>query len=301
MFEKILLPLDGSQLAEVVIPYVELLAGRLSSEVILLHVCPSEHRTYRHMHQIYLNGLANTMQQQMGKGQPKGGEPRVKAEILDGVPAEVICEYVQKNAISMIAMATRGASGIKVWLLGSVVDKVLRAVNIPTLLVRAKDGAPVGGKERVIRGILLPLDGSDASKISVPYAKELAKKLKASVSLFTMFPGITYATIPLTDTIPYGQAKESSELREAAEKKLRDHLGEVEKELRQEGIHVTSTVKLGMDPAYEILEQEKESKADLMVMATRGESPIARWAFGSVAEKVLREGDLPLLLIREAK
>ncbi|MFC2003609.1 universal stress protein [Chloroflexota bacterium] len=294
MFERILLPLDGSQLAEVAVPYAEYLAGRLGSEVILLHVCHSEEGPYRNMHQIYLGHMANIMQREMRKGLPKSEQSKVRAEVLVGEPADMVCDYVEKNDIKMIVMAARGGSGLKVWFLGSVADKVVRAVKIPVLLVRAQNGRPVSGGGKLISRILLPLDGSDASKRSVPYALELAKRLKASISLFGMAERAQY-----TYTFSEGMVEEYARMEAAAERSIRAHLIEVEKELRQEGVRVTHAVTRGIDAASEILGQEKKTNTDLVVMATRGRSPIGRWVFGSVAEKVLREGDLPLLLVRE--
>ena len=79
----------------------------------------------------------------------------------------------------------------------------------------------------------------------------------------------------------------------ATEKYIDEYLQSIEDEIRKAGVEVNHTSYLGIDAAYEILEMEKKIQADLVVMATRGRSPVARWAFGSVAEKVLREGDRP--------
>ena len=300
MFERILLPLDGSQLAEVAVPYVEFVARRLGSQLVLLHVCHSEHEPYRHMHQIYLDHMADIIRRRVGKGALKAEGARLQVEIISGEPADVIGDYVKANSITMVIMATCGGSGLKAWLLGSVADKVVRTVSAPTLLIRPKDDGPLVRGGKLISRILLPLDGSDASKRSVPYALELAKGLKTSITLFGMSEKPDYyswyTSIAYTDRI----SAEYARIEAAAERELRAHLIEVEKELRQASVRVTHVLTRGIDPASEILEQEKKTGADLVVMATRGRSPIERWAFGSVAEKVLRQGDLPLLLVREA-
>lgn len=292
MFERILLPLDGSRLAELAIPYGEELAGRLGSEVILLHACPSQHEPFSHMQELYLDGMVNTMQRQIKRKLPRCEGYRVRAEVIFGEPPDVICDYVQKNEIGLVILATHGASGLKVWMLGSVADKVIRAVNIPTLLIRAEKGRPVEGKKSLVSRILLPLDGSDTSKIAVPYALELAKRLKASITLYRMAEEAYRYTVPVT--IDWAQVDA------AQEKRVRNYLTEVESDLRREGVPVTHAVTLGTDPAVEILEQQRKTKADLVVMAIRGRSPVVRWVFGSTAEKVLLNGDLPLLLVRKA-
>ena len=80
-----------------------------------------------------------------------------------------------------------------------------------------------------------------------------------------------------------------------------DYLQGIEDEIRKAGVEVSHTSLVSVDAAYEILEMEKKMQPDLVVMATRGRSNIARWALGSVAEKVLREGDRPILMVKEMR
>lgn len=299
MFERILLPLDGSQLSEMAVPYAEHFARGSGSEIILLNTCRSDLKPYRHMHQAYLDQLANNMQRRINKARPKRILPGVRAKVLVGEPADVICDYVQREGITIIVMAAFGGSGLKTWQLGSVADKVVRTVNVPTLLVRATNVRPLGDKKRLISRILVPLDGSDASKLSVPYALELAKKPETSITLFGMVERADYCSTHVC-FIPYTEyrAEQYARIDVAAEKNARAYLISVEKGLRKEGARVTHKVTLGFSPAHDILEQEDKTNADLLVMATRGSSGINHWIFGSVAEKVLRGGKLPLLLVK---
>ncbi len=293
MFKKVLLPLDGSELAETAIPYAENTVGRLDSELVLLHVHTPEHEPYRHMHEIYLEHIANGVRQNIKANWNK--EASISTQAISGKPAELIPQYIQDNNIDMVIMTSCGASGIKA-LLGSVVDRVVRTVNVPTLLIRVKDGRSVVAKPGVINRILLPLDGSEPSKISLHYAVELAKKLNASITLFEMAETVYAHGL---DGLAAGVGVNWDQIDVATEKYVHAYLENIEQELKQQGIAVTHVVTLGVDPANEILEQEKKTGADLIVMATRGRSKVARWAFGSVAEKVLREGGLPLLVVKQ--
>ena len=295
MFERILVPLDGSQFAEAAIPYGAELTARLGSELILLHACAQENQPYRSMHQLYLTEAAKKLERYMEKKFPKCEDWTVRTETVIGEAADTICEYAERRDIRLIVMAAQGASGPKTWTLGNVADKCVRAVSIPTLLIRVKEGSPIEDKKRLISRILLSLDGSVTSEISLPYAEELAKRLKASITLYRMAEGSALKS----DFDEYaGLAAVPVSLSE--EKRARDYLIDIERGLRQKGISVTHRVTGGIDPAAEILEQEKKARVDLVVMASRGRSPIARWIFGSVAQKVLLEGDLPLLLVRKA-
>jgi len=294
MFERILLPLDGSRLAEAAIPYGAELTARLGSEMILFHACAPEHQPFQSMHQLYLTEAAKGLERHMEKRFPRCEDWAVRTETVVGEAADTICEYAEKNDIKLIVMAAHGHSGPKVWTLGSVADKCVRAVKIPVLLIRLKEDRPIEDRKRLISRILVSLDGSGTSEIALTYAAELAKGLKASITLYRMAE-VNYPSSDL-DYAPVAGAP----MLAAEEKRVRDYLTGIERALRQKGIPVTHRVTQGVDAAAEILEQGEKIKADMVVMAGRGRSTIARWLFGSVAQKILLEGDLPLLLVRKA-
>jgi nucleotide-binding universal stress UspA family protein len=297
MFEKLLLTLDGSELAEAAIPYVRDLAGQLEAEVYLLHACPPEHQAYRHMHQIYLDDMAEHLKSRIEEKYHPGRKPKIQAEVILGDPVMVILDYIKQKSISIAALTSHGTSGLRVWAIGSVADKVVRRAGIPTLLIRSKEGLNVSEKKGLIQKILLPLDTSDASKTAVPYAVELAKKLKADIILFSMVQTI-YAHINDMGT-GIGIGFDGASIDAANKKNTDEYLQGLESEIRKAGVEVSHTSNVGLDAAYEILEMERNIQPDLLVMATRGRSNIARWALGSVAEKVLMEGDRPILMVKE--
>jgi len=294
MFDKILLTLDGSELAESAMPYVRDLAGQLESDVYLLHVCPAEHQAYRHMHQIYLQNMAQSLIEQIRASRSANPEPQVFSEVVVGEPVKVISDYVKQKDINLIAMTTAGTSGFRQWAMGSVAEKVIRSVSIPSLLIRVKETNPPPTRG-LIHKILLPVDTSDGSQAAIAYAVELAKKMKASIALFSMAPTVYAQHL---DSVGGGVGINWGSIDSSTEKLTEEYLQKIENEIRDQGIEVSHSSYLGVDAANEILEMEKRVQADLVVMATRGRSGVVRWAFGSVAEKVLRAGDRPLLLIR---
>ncbi len=302
MFEKILLPLDGSELAEAAVPYVSDLAGQLDAEVFLLHVCPPEHQQYLHMHQIYMNSIADNLRariEQLSEGKRKA---KVQSEAISGEATKIIFDYVKLKDISMVAITNYGSSGFRPWAIGNVADKIIRGVGVATLLVKIKDRNLKTDQKVSIKKILLPLDSSDASKISVQYAVPLAKKLNAGITLFSM-THTSYAQningAGMGTAMGAGIGVNWDAIDAAAKKYTEEYLETVEVDIRKEGVAVDHVSNIGLDAAYEILELEKKIPADLIVMATRGRSSIARWALGSVAEKVLREGTQPILMIKE--
>jgi len=290
--------MDGSELAEASIPYAHALAGELEAKVFLLHVCPPEHSTYLHMHQIYVNAVADRLRRR-----PTGNkETEVEAEIITGDAVKVIFDYVKLKSIDMVVITTHGISGQRPWAMGNVADKIIRGVGVPVLLIRTRDVSERPDNFRKILRILLPLDNSDASKISVPYAIQMAKQLGAGISLYSMAPtsyAQNYSGAGMGAGMGAGIGINWDVIDASTKQFTEEFLLEVEKQISKEGIQVDHTSTIGLDAAYEILEMEKKLPADLVVMATRGRSTIARWALGSVAEKVLREGTKPLLLVKE--
>jgi len=138
MYEKILVPLDGSELAEIALPYAEEMAVRLGSEITLLSVSETAEAPEYHKHQVYLDGVADSTKRGAKRYlEMPEGVIKVEQQIAVGQPAEEIMDYAEKQGIGLIIMATHGRSGIGRWTLGSVAEKVVRAGTTPVLLVRA--------------------------------------------------------------------------------------------------------------------------------------------------------------------
>lgn len=137
MYSKVLVPLDGSELAEVALPYAEELARRLGSEVTLLGVSESAGARVYYKHQVYLEGVLESTKHSVMTSLEKAEDAiKVESAIPVGSPAEEIIDYADRNNIDLIIMVTHGRSGIGRWALGSVAEKVVRAGNTPVLLVR---------------------------------------------------------------------------------------------------------------------------------------------------------------------
>jgi nucleotide-binding universal stress UspA family protein len=294
MFEKILLPLDGSELAEIALPYGEELARSLGSELILFHVHGPEHEHYERMHQMYLNRLAETVKRNVRDGQPNGTEVKVTTKVEVGDPHENICQLVKENDIGLIIMTAVSASGLKVGkMLGSVTDHTCRTVPVPVLLIRPQVTQRIEGKKRLINLILLPLDGSDLSKLALPVGEELAAKLKIPITLFQM----AHIIILPVDDAGAGLGAYYAKLTDEEEKRVRIEIVALVAELKEKGFDATQIVVTGLNAADGIIEVAKKIGADLVVMCTYGQSGLRRWILGSVSEKVLHHLEIPLLLV----
>lgn len=143
MFKKILVPLDGSALAESILPQVTDLARLHDAEVVLLtvalaHAFPGADPTEAQLHAVReAEKYLETMEREL-----KGRKVRVSVVVRYGHAAEEILDHAAFAGIDLIAMSTHGRAGVRRWVLGSVAEKVLRASTTPLLLVRAPGAHP---------------------------------------------------------------------------------------------------------------------------------------------------------------
>jgi nucleotide-binding universal stress UspA family protein len=190
--------------------------------------------------------------------------------IRDGRPAETILAVAEEQEASLIAMSTHGRTGLSRWLFGSVAEEVLRSAPVPLLLTRS---FPRPGADAIPRRILVPIDSGELSLLGVDPAIELATTFAAHVVLLHVMP----------DHPPYGEPVYP--VREAFDR------------FRTAGLTVEPVLRRG-DAAAEILSVARDQKVELIAMATHGRTGVSRFVEGSVAEKVTRGSDVPLLLVR---
>lgn len=149
--------------------------------------------------------------------------------------------------------------------------------------------------------ILIPLDGSGLGEAALRYVEGLVSRLapgeKVEVTLFHVITSVTHSidvggsagTVPVRYT--------ESELEQIKSKSM-EYLDQIGEGLKSKGATVTCKVAVGERPAEEIIKAEEEVNADLVAMSTHGRAGITRWAFGSVTERVLRGGKVPVLMVR---
>jgi nucleotide-binding universal stress UspA family protein len=292
VFDRILLPLDGSEVSESALPYGEELAKRLGCELVLYHVHRREDEDRKRMQQVYLDSLAGRLQSEF-----KGSHAKVSTEVGAGEPTESICNVVEKSRVDLLVMTAVSASGLKVGkMLGSVADQVCRTVPIPVLLVRPGDNHLAGAPGQLFKRMLIPLDGSQLSQLALPVGAELAGKLKVSTTLFQMANMIRLMDDG-SGSAPY---MDYEGLNEAEKNRVAAEMETIEKGLREKGLDVTTVVTSGFDAASEIMDLSKKIGADLVVMSTHGRTGLGRWVFGNVAEKVVRYGQTPVLLVHSS-
>jgi len=276
MLQRILVALDGSKLGEMACPYAEEIAKALGSEVVLVSICKPNESQYRHMHQLYIQKMADLMRTHLR-------EAKVKWVVLDGRPAEQIIDYAEKN------------SGIMPWAMGNIPDKVMQRVSIPVLLVKVTDLTVEKGP--LLSKILIPLDGSESGEAPLPYIRELASKLKSEVTLLQVVaPGQHVHTVGGLDYFLLAENQVESTKEDARQylEKTREKLSGTKGDIRVE-------VKVGDNTAHEIIEFAKKTDSSLIALSTHGHSDIREWVFGGVTHKVLHSSNASILLVRAKK
>jgi nucleotide-binding universal stress UspA family protein len=143
MYQKILVPLDGSEVAECILPHVKAIAtGCGVRQVVLLRVAepiPAEISPTIDFEEVQKAGVKPAKQYLARiKAQLSKEGLNVEAEVLTGGAAETIINFVESNKVDLIALATHGRSGISRWVFGSVAEKVVRSSSVPVLLIRPK-------------------------------------------------------------------------------------------------------------------------------------------------------------------
>jgi nucleotide-binding universal stress UspA family protein len=287
-YHRILVPLDGSTLAQAVLPYVGFLAGALQLPVDLIHVndaettSPSLHPTRA---SAYLDEAAASLADRL----------TVKCAVKNGSAAEVILDTATADSGTLIAMATHGQSSGKRWVLGKVAQKVLQAAKNPLLLIRPQEGEPLASDAR-LDTVIVPLDGSHLAEQIIPHAVYLAGGLGLQVVLLRTYslPAAGYFLAA------HAPPPDMAELREKTKKEIEDYLRGKEKELSAQGVQKVSSVVAEGGGPEQIIELAKKSPGSIVAMATHGRSGIGRWVLGSVTDRVVSHCGEPVLVIRPA-
>jgi len=292
--QTVLVPLDGSPLAEGVMPYAETLARLLGASVRLLFVVePVSESPWGRLDAVE----KRLSEQQSGEAERYLLSVAEKLErrgttsshcVLSGVPADCIVDATEEPDVAMVAMATHGRGGVKRLLLGSVADKVMRLGQSPTLLVRT------GEEQRseqplVLKRLLVPLDGSPRAEQALPLAEKLARSAGATLVLARVERHL-WQTV-MAEAPVYDLGEIDAEVTEA--------LGAYLLQLRQR-LQRDTTVELQPvrgDPALMLEDLALNGETDLVVMATHGRGGVRRLAIGSMADRVVRLG-APTLLVR---
>ncbi|WP_081886746.1 universal stress protein [Thermorudis peleae] len=291
-FTHIIVPLDGSRLAEGIMPVVAELATRCTAHVTLLHVVegnpPEEVHGEPHLGtaaeaEAYLVQVAERL-----RAAGVAVESRVVSVTDDGV-APTIAKVAREVHADLIALATHGRGGLRGLLFGRIAQQVLQLARRPVLVVRARRGMPA---EYRCQRILVPLDGTPDAEAALPVAWALAEQVGARVQLVRVVP--TLETVSVRERAPVVFLPATSgALLDLEARDANDYLVRLLAS-RPAGVVAEGVVRRG-DVIAELAAASRD--ADLVVMSTHGKAGLEGWLSGSVAARLLERLEAPLLLI----
>ena len=305
MYKKILVPLDGSELAEKVLPYAIQLTARFRAEAVLLHVFAAGESQSLGMSKAYIEHTAEKIRKQLQeiaqKSRLSAGKVTIpiKSETIAGDVASSILKYAEVNKIDLIIMSKYGQSGIGHWLMGSIAHKVFSVSRIPVLIIN-----PVN-RDKIVqsgwpRNVLVPLDGSKMSETVLSHVEELFNQGQSGgeVTLVKVSePPDLIADYPEA-IMELSWDEHVKRAKSAAKEAGLVYLGEKQKQLEAKGIKVNIEVILGENVIPAITRYIREHPFDLVAMTTHGHSRMSVWPWGHVADRIIQMNIKPLLLIR---
>ena len=296
MIDHILVPLDGSILANCVLPHVVALAKALGSPVTLLRVLDPAATTG--------SGFVDLLDWHMGEAEAlayldeigahleKAGV-QVKTELLEGKSAESIVEFARSHHVNLILLSSHGQSGLSVWNVSSVVQKVILQANTSIMIVRSYQPIESTRTDLHYRKILLPLDGSHRADLALASAQTLARFHSSELLLAHVLSApVGLHRVPLGREHLHLSGRLEQHDRLVAEQYL--------EECRAWAQPAARTRLLVNDSVAGALhELAEEEKVDLVILTAHGRSGYHKWPYGCVALSFISYGTTPLLVVQD--
>ena len=292
------MPLDGSRLAEQALLPALTLARLAPAHLRLVHVLDAVHSMFeiegpeglelrvaaRSNAQSYLDRLAAMHN--------KAPLRDISVNVVEGTPAPCILEEARTWQADLIVMSTHGHGPLDRAWLGSVTDAIVRESHSPTLVIRALDeSAPASVPP--FAHILIPLDGSALAEQVLAPARALARLTGARITLLQIVHPWVRATRPMAAARPLPGLRKREIERRCAQ--ARTYLAQTAARLEHADI---ATVVAESTDAREIEQYARQHNVDLLALATHGRSGLKRITLGSVADKLIRGGSAPVLVLR---
>lgn len=298
MFEHILLPLDGSTLAEGVLPHAVALAQAFHSRLTLLQVVfVKENNNQR--------GMVNPMDWQMQKSEAEAylktvqerlADVGVESEVrvVEGNPAQQIIDYARNEDVKLILMSSHGRGGLSEWNINSVVQKVLYRAFIPVMIVRSYRASAERLTGLTYDRVLLPLDGSKRAECSLPIAKSIGSAQDAKVLL-------THIVVEpfLPKQTPLGE-----EDRKLIRRLIDININEAERYFASlqdqfEGEDLQTLIEISPKPTAALHDIVNREGIDLVILCAHGYSGENRWPYGNITLNFISYGTTPLIIIQD--
>jgi nucleotide-binding universal stress UspA family protein len=299
MLNHILVPLDGSSLAECVLPHVLALAPAMDARLTLLHalelpreskeglaIDPVDWQLKKRRAESYLNGIADRLQ---------NAGLNVESVIVEGLSAECIVDFAHNNDIDLIALSTHGRSGLSGWNVSSVVQKIILRSYKSILLVRAYKVIDTIEKLSYHR-LFVGLDGSTRAEFILPMATNLAKFYNAELIL-----GTVICRPEIVNRFPISE-EDTELITRIAERNFKatsHYYKQLQTQLSLQGINLQTRMVINDNMSDALHEMVEEVDADLVMLVAHGRSGSGRFTYGSVATSFIAYGTTSLIIMQD--
>jgi nucleotide-binding universal stress UspA family protein len=294
-FKKLLVPLDGSHLAESVLPLVGYLAQACLSQVILLHILergasPTVHGEHHLVNESEALAYLDEISQRLPSG--VAIEKHVHTTAESDVAASIVQHCRELNA-DLVIMCIHGRSGLQTRLFGGIAQHVLSRGNIPVMLTSPQKTSPTEAFS--CRSILVPLDGNEEHEAGLETAVRLATVCSSALHLVGVIH--EYHTLPAEKTasailLPIA----THELLELSSRQMAQYLSGHVQKIRTQNLSVTAEIQRG-NPTEKIVQTARRQEVDLIVLGTHGKTPIEAFWSGSLTPALFVQSHLPILLV----
>ena len=300
MINHILVPLDGSTLAECVLPHVSAIAPVTNARVTLVHVMeplqdrngpavdPVEWHLRKQNSEKYLEQVASRLNDL--------GLLGVERMILEGNPANSVVDFARNNNVDLIILSTHGQSGLSGWNVSSVVQKILLRSYKSILLVRAYLPSSAEVTKVHYKRLFLGMDCSPRSEFVLPIAISLAQYHNSHLILETVIE----RPQSINRLPPSGQDVELlNKFIEKNSQAASHYLDQLVAQFSMKEIEITTHVSIGDNDISVLHDMAEESNADLILLAAHGSTGERRWPYGSVTTSFIAYGNTSLMIMQD--
>lgn len=308
MIRSIVVPLDGSSFGEHALPLAASIARRSGAVLYLVHVHQVVSPTVvagvalmdsldlhlRQDEQAYLSDVVRRVSVRPGL--------KVEAHLIESEVVPALHAFVDKVSADLVVMSTHGRGALGRFWLGGVADELVRELLRPVLVVRPGEGLAELTREHVLKNIVVPLDGTPFAEQVVEPALNLGQLFEANVCLVRVIKPVLRPSYMPDGSMIMGLSpsmlEQTQMLQQRAQEEAQKYLDDLAGRLQQRNFHVQTHVIIEEQAAAGILMETQMRHADLIAIETHGRGGLSRLLRGSVADKIVRGGVVPVLLNR---
>jgi nucleotide-binding universal stress UspA family protein len=295
MFDPILVPLDGSPLAECVLPHAVAMSRAFDAKIVLLHVLEKNRTGASAQLFDLLNWQINKTEaklylERIGDRLRKS-DLRTEAIVLEGPVAESITEFAQSQGMKLVILSSHGQSGLKKWGISSVTHKIILSAPTSVLIARAPQV-----KEQPYGRILVPLDGSWRAENVLPMVTSLARIHKSQIQIVHVVktPEMARHMPPVQEDIELSRRIVARNREEALH-----YLDQVQLRSPLAGVEIKAHLIVSNNTTIALHELVDREQIDMVVLSAHGYSGNNQWPYGSIVNNFVIYGKVPLLIVQD--